>query len=84
MLVVSRKQGEELIIPELNVTVSLLEVRNDQVRVGVSAPPDVLIYRRELWERIQGRSGPPPEEDPINAAVDSPSPTQSPSSRHEK
>lgn len=59
MLVVSRKSGEEIVIPQFGISFTILEVRGDKVRVGISAPSDVQVYRRELWERIQ--AGPPVE-----------------------
>lgn len=58
MLVVSRKTGEEVVVPDLGIVFTILEVRGDKVRVGISAPPEIPVFRRELWERIQ--SGGPP------------------------
>jgi carbon storage regulator len=52
MLVVSRKPGERLLIGEA-VQVTILEIRGDQVRLGVSAPREVPIHREELLERIR-------------------------------
>jgi carbon storage regulator len=52
MLVVTRKPGERLLIGEA-VEISVLEIRGDQVRLGVSAPRDVPIHREELLERIR-------------------------------
>jgi carbon storage regulator len=54
MLVLSRKCGEKIVIPEQNIVVTVLEVRGEQVRLGISAPTDVPIYREEIWERIKG------------------------------
>jgi len=53
MLVLSRKCGERIVIPEQNIVVTVLEVRGEQVRLGISAPTDVPIYREEIWERIR-------------------------------
>jgi carbon storage regulator len=53
MLVVSRKTGEEVVMPDLGIVFTILEVRGDKVRVGISAPPEIPVFRRELWERIQ-------------------------------
>jgi carbon storage regulator len=54
MLVLSRKCGEKIVIPEQNIVVTVLEVRGEQVRLGISAPTNVPIYREEIWERIRG------------------------------
>jgi len=53
MLVLSRKCGERIVIPEQNIVVTVLEVRGEQVRLGIAAPTDVPIYREEIWERIR-------------------------------
>lgn len=52
MLVLSRKSNESIIIgAEIKVTV--LEVRGDQVRLGISAPRDVTVHREEVHAEIQ-------------------------------
>jgi carbon storage regulator len=53
MLVLSRKPGEEIVVPGCDLVFTILEVRGDKVRLGISAPTEVHIYRREIWERIQ-------------------------------
>ncbi|HZT79373.1 MAG TPA: carbon storage regulator [Gemmataceae bacterium] len=53
MLVLSRKMGEDVVLPELGVVFTVLEVRADRVRVGITAPADVQVHRREVWERIR-------------------------------
>ena len=52
MLALTRKKGEALIINN-NVEITILEVRGDQVKVGISAPKDVPIYRKEVYLQIQ-------------------------------
>ncbi len=52
MLALSRKRGESLII-ENNVEVTILDVKNEQVKIGISAPREVPIYRKEVWIQIQ-------------------------------
>lgn len=52
MLIVSRKAGEAVVIGG-DVTLTVLEVRGKQVRIGVSAPRSVTVYREELLEKIQ-------------------------------
>ena len=51
MLVLSRKQNEELVIGG-NVFVKVIEIRGDKVRLGVDAGKDVPVHRKEVHERI--------------------------------
>jgi carbon storage regulator len=51
MLVLSRKPGEALRIGE-DVEVTVVEVKGDMVRLGIQAPRDIQVWRRELWEAI--------------------------------
>ena len=57
MLVLTRKKGERIVIGDGVVTVEVVEVRGDSVRLGISAPRDVEIHREEVAETIarQGR-----------------------------
>ena len=57
MLVLSRKCGQKILLPDLDVTFTILEVRGDQVRVGISAPSGMMVHREEIWQRIQHASG---------------------------
>src|SRR5947209_8389050 len=50
MLVLSRRPDEELVI-DGNIRITVLEVRGNQVRLGISAPPDVTVLRREVLDR---------------------------------
>lgn len=52
MLILTRRVGETLMIGD-NVTVTVLRVKGNQVRLGVSAPKDVSVHREEIFERIQ-------------------------------
>ncbi|UFN43170.1 carbon storage regulator CsrA [Nocardioides okcheonensis] len=51
MLVVSRRAGESVVIGD-NVTVSVLEVRGDVVRIGIDAPRSVAVHRQELLAQL--------------------------------
>lgn len=52
MLALSRKKGEALVINN-NIEVTVLEVKGDQVKIGISAPKEVPIYRKEVYLQIQ-------------------------------
>ena len=52
MLSLSRKKGVALVINN-NIEVTVLEVKGDQVKIGISAPKEVPIYRKEVYLQIQ-------------------------------
>ena len=52
MLALTRKKGESLVINN-NIEVTILEIRVDQIKLGISAPRDVSIYRKEVYLQIQ-------------------------------
>lgn len=52
MLVLSRKVGESIVIGD-DVTVSILEIRGDLIRVGINAPRSVKVHRQEVFEAIE-------------------------------
>jgi carbon storage regulator len=53
MLVLSRKKNESIIICD-NITVTVIEIRGDKVRLGIEAPKNVSVHRREVYEAIHG------------------------------
>lgn len=52
MLALSRKTGESIMIGN-NIEITILEVKGDQVKVGINAPKAVPVYRKELYLQIQ-------------------------------
>lgn len=52
MLALSRKKGEAIIVNN-NVEITVLEVKGDQVKIGITAPKDVPVYRKEVYIQIQ-------------------------------
>ena len=52
MLILTRRVGETLMIGE-DVTVTVLGVKGNQVRIGVNAPREVAVHREEIFERIR-------------------------------
>ena len=51
MLLLTRKPGEKLIIND-NITVTVLSVKGNQIRIGIEAPRDVKVHREEIYKRI--------------------------------
>ncbi len=51
MLVLTRRLNETLVIGS-DITVTVLGVRGNQVRIGVNAPPNVAVHREEIFEKI--------------------------------
>jgi carbon storage regulator len=52
MLVLSRKFGEQIVIPGCGLTITVVAVDRKTVRLGISAPANVEIYREEVWRRL--------------------------------
>lgn len=52
MLILTRRIGETVMVGD-DVTITVLGVKGNQVRLGVNAPKDVAVHREEIYERIQ-------------------------------
>jgi carbon storage regulator len=64
MLVLTRRLGETIVIDNA-VRVTVLEVKGDRVRLGIAAPPDVVVDRQEVHERRIGAANPRSEALPV-------------------
>lgn len=56
MLILTRRVGETLVVGD-EVTVTVLGVKGNQVRLGVNAPKDIAVHREEIYERIKQEQG---------------------------
>ncbi len=62
MLILTRRVGETLMIGD-EITVTVLGVKGNQVRIGVNAPKDVAVHREEIFERIKQEKSEPRDGD---------------------
>jgi carbon storage regulator len=56
MLVLSRKKNESIVINN-DITVTVVEIRGDKVRLGIVAPKEVPVHRQEVFDAIHGKEG---------------------------
>jgi carbon storage regulator len=66
MLVLSRKKNESIVINN-DITIVVVEIRGDKVRLGVEAPKEVPVHRREVYEAIHRQDLPPGQKDGAEA-----------------
>ena len=52
MLVLSRKLGERILVPHCELAVTIVAIEGNNVRLGISAPDDIPVYREEVWLQI--------------------------------
>jgi carbon storage regulator len=69
MLILSRKTNEKIMIGE-DISVSIIEIRGDQVRIGVDAPKTVKVYRQEVFDAIKAENKAAAESKPVFPALD--------------
>jgi len=61
MLVLSRKIGERIVMPHCELAITVIAVEGNAVRLGISAPEDLAVYREEVWHQLrQQLPGPTP------------------------
>lgn len=61
MLVLTRSIGERLFIQNGLIKIQVLEVKGNQVRIGIDAPKEVTVHREEVWNRINTENNAPEE-----------------------
>jgi carbon storage regulator len=64
MLILSRKVNEKIMIGD-EVSVSIIEIRGDQVRIGVDAPKKVKVFRQEVFDAIKAENKAAAESNPV-------------------
>jgi len=67
MLILTRRVGETLMVGD-EVSVTVLGVKGNQVRLGVNAPKEVAVHREEIYDRIRREQGDEGEGDPVDSA----------------
>lgn len=63
MLVLSRKKNESIVIADMVIEITVVEIRGDKVKLGIEAPESIAVHRREVYEaierdRIRGKNAP--------------------------
>lgn len=69
MLALSRKKNEALILNN-NIEITILEIKGEQVKLGITAPKDVPVYRKEVYVQIQEANKAAVETDGMDALKD--------------
>ena len=52
MLVLSRKLGERIVVPSCELSITVVSIEGNTIRLGITAPPEIGVYREELWQRV--------------------------------
>jgi carbon storage regulator len=60
MVVLSRKMGQRIVLPETGVSIAVLGINGKCVRIGIEAPQSISVHRQEIWERILSLTEPSP------------------------
>jgi carbon storage regulator CsrA len=82
MLVLLRKIGQQVVLPEQGITIDVVDVGKSRVRLRISAPSEIAVHRREVWDRARGAGSAPPkssDSEPVGPAADEPKSAAAPS-----
>lgn len=71
MLILTRRVGESVVIGD-DISVTILGVKGNQVRIGVTAPMDVAVHRQEIYERIKKEQVDSPDDETDEPPTDEP------------
>jgi carbon storage regulator len=71
MLVLSRKKNESIVINN-DITVTVVEIRGDKVRLGIVAPKEVPVHRQEVYDAIHGQASETPATVVVNKPNEAP------------
>jgi carbon storage regulator len=69
MLVLTRGKDEAIVIGDA-IEVTVLEVKGDKVRIGISAPSNVAVHRKEVWLALREANVPAPDSAVVDAAAE--------------
>jgi carbon storage regulator len=69
MLILSRKTNEKIMIGD-DISVSIIEIRGDQVRIGVDAPKTVKVFRQEVFDAIKAENKAAADSSPVLPELD--------------
>jgi carbon storage regulator len=59
MLVLSRKLGERILVPHCELSVTVVAIEGNTVKLGITAPGEVGVYREELWRKVCAENATP-------------------------
>ena len=84
MLVLSRQRDESIMIGD-DVEITIVDVRGDKVRLGITAPKNIPVHRREIYDAIQREKGQTSDSDAQNASGSNPNTGKTPQTKeHQK
>ena len=66
MLVLSRRLGERIVVPDCRLTLTVVAIEGNTVRLGFSAPPEVAVHREEIWQQVCQRTDDYPAEEMLH------------------
>jgi carbon storage regulator len=69
MLILTRKLDEKIMIGD-DITITVIEIRGDQIRIGVDAPKNVKVFRREVFDAIKAENKAAAESAPVFPEID--------------